>query len=104
MYFVAMREQGPGWDAARGMREQDLWLEHVEYINAIAEEGFLLMAGPHGDGDPYRAMLVVSAASPQEVAASLEADPWTAGGVLETRSVDRWEVLIGEFDSAGEGG
>jgi uncharacterized protein YciI len=49
-------------------------------------------------------MLVVSAASPQEVAASLEADPWTAGGVLETRSVDRWEVLIGEFGSAGEGG
>jgi len=97
VYFVVMREQGPGWDTARGMREQDLWPEHVEYVNAVAEEGFLLMAGPHGVGDPYRAMLVVSAASPEEAAARLEDDPWTTGGVLETRSVDRWDVLVGEF-------
>jgi uncharacterized protein len=97
MFYVVMREQGPGWDAARSMREQDLWPEHVDYVNAIADEGFLLMAGPHGAGDPYRAMLVVSAASPEEAAARLEEDPWTTGGVLETRSVERWEVLVGEF-------
>jgi uncharacterized protein YciI len=84
MFYVVMREQGPGWDAARGMREQNLWPEHVDYVNAIAEERFLLMAGPHGEGNPYRAMLVVSAASPEEAAARLEKDPWTTGGVLET--------------------
>jgi hypothetical protein len=42
---------------------------------------------------------VVSAASPEEAAARLEEDPWTTGGVLETRSVERWEVLVGEFAS-----
>ena len=52
MFYVVMREQGPGWDGSHGMREQDLWPEHVDYVNAVAEEGFLLMAGPHGDGDP----------------------------------------------------
>jgi uncharacterized protein YciI len=100
MYFVVMREQGPGWDGSRAMREQDLWSEHVDYINAVAEEGFLLMAGPYGEGDSYRAMLVVAAASREQAAARLEEDPWTTGGVLETRSVDRWEVLVGEFASA----
>ncbi len=99
MLYVVLREQGPRWDASRAMREQDLWPEHVDYVNAIAEEGFLLMAGPHGDGDPYRAMLVVRSASGEEVVARLEADPWTREGVLETRSVDRWEVLVGEFAS-----
>jgi uncharacterized protein YciI len=99
MYFVVMREQGPSWNPSRAMREQDLWPEHVEYVNAAAEKGFLLMAGPYGDGDPYRAMLVVSAASPEEAAARLEEGPWTTGRVLETRSVDRWEVLVGEFAS-----
>jgi uncharacterized protein YciI len=92
-------EQGLGRDALRAMREQDLWPEHVDYVNAVAEEGFLVMAGPYGDGDPYRAMLLVSAASPEEAKARLEEDPWTTGHVLETRAVERWEVLVGEFAS-----
>ncbi len=99
MYFVVIREQGRAWDRSLGMREQEHWPEHVEFINGIEDEDFLLLGGPVGDGNPYRAMLVVSAADAAEVAERLEHDPWTTAGVLETRSAEPWEVLVGELAS-----
>jgi uncharacterized protein YciI len=108
MRFAVIREQGDGWDASRAMREQSHWPEHVEYINAAADDGFLVLAGPMGeagsDADPtasvgqdgvYRALLIVNGSSASEVAARLEEDPWTRSGVLETRAIHRWEVLVG---------
>jgi uncharacterized protein len=97
MYFAVIREQGARWDPSRAMREQDYWPEHVDFINGVADEGFLLLAGPLGDGNPYRAMLIVNAEDEVEVSTRIEADPWTTAGVLETRAIDRWEVLVGEF-------
>jgi hypothetical protein len=44
-------------------------------------------------------MLVVSADDEGQVAARLEDDPWTTVGVLETKSIERWEVLVGEVAS-----
>ena len=79
------------------MREQEQWSEHVDFINGAVDEGFLLLAGPLGVGHPYRAMLIVKAEDEVEVAARIEGDPWTTAGVLETRAIDRWEVLVGEF-------
>ena len=81
------------------MREQEKWPEHVEFINAVADEGFLVVAGPYGDGNPYRALLVVSADDEVQAAARFEDDPWTTVGVLETKSVEPWNVLVGEFAS-----
>ena len=95
MYFAVIREQGPGWDASLGMREQQKWPEHVDFINGAVDQGFLLLAGPLGGGNPYRAMLVVDAEDEREAAARIEDDPWSTAGVLETRSIDRWDVLVG---------
>ena len=99
VYFVVIREQGRAWNGSLAMREQDQWPEHVDFINGIADEGFLIVAGPVGDGNPYRAMLVVSADDEGGAAARLEDDPWTTAGVLETKSVEPWNVLVGEFAS-----
>lgn len=90
------------------MREQQYWPEHVDYINGVADDGFLVSAGPMGesgsDADPtaavgedgvYRALLIVSGSSAGEVAARLEEDPWTRAQVLETKAIHRWEVLVG---------
>jgi hypothetical protein len=71
----------------------------VDFINGIADDGFSLLAGPLREGNPYRAMLVVDADGPDEVEVRLEDDPWTSTRVLETRSIDRREGLVGEFAS-----
>lgn len=44
-------------------------------------------------------MLVVSADDADQVASRLEDDPSTTVGVLETISIERWDVLVGEFAS-----
>jgi uncharacterized protein YciI len=112
MHFAVTSEQGPKWDTSRAMRDQEHWSEHVDFINAVADEGFLVLGGPIGgrgsDDDPtapvgdarlYRAMLIVNAPSEADVATRLEDDPRTVFGLLETRTIERWEVLVGELPS-----
>jgi uncharacterized protein YciI len=66
-------------------------------MDALAEEGFVLLAGPLSDASEFhRALLIVEAGSEEEVAARLAEDPWTPMEVLSTAAVYRWTVLIGE--------
>ena len=110
MHFAVIREQGSGWVVSRAMRDQQHWPEHVSYINGAADDGFLVLAGPIGengsDADPaaavgeervYRALLIVNAATAADVAKRLDEDPWTRARVLETKTIYRWEVLVGEL-------
>jgi uncharacterized protein YciI len=92
-YFVVVSEQGPAWAKPRSMREQAGWKEHAEFVNALARRGFILLAGPLGDGAPHRAMLLVSGESEPAVRRRLLEDPWMSAGILRLRSIDPWTVL-----------
>jgi hypothetical protein len=50
-YYAVTRERGPNWDPARPMREQDGWDDHAAFMDALAEEGFVVLGGPLGEGD-----------------------------------------------------
>jgi uncharacterized protein len=91
-YFVVTREQGPDWDPTRAMREQDGWDEHAAFMDALAEEAFVVLGGPLGDGD-RRFMHVVEAASAEAVRERFAADPWEAAQ-LTTVAVEPWQVLL----------
>jgi uncharacterized protein YciI len=100
MLFALIRQEGPGWDRSRPLREQDAWTEHAAYIDALAEAGFVRLAGLIGTGTPvHRAMLIVEADSEAAVHARTEEDPWTPMHVLETISVEPWQLLVGELPS-----
>jgi len=92
-YFVVTRVPGPAWDAARGMREQERWADHAAFMDGLAEEGFVVLGGPLGDGSRF--MHVVDAAGMDEVDARFAADPWPED-MLRLASVERWEVLLGK--------
>ena len=53
-----------------------MWIEHAAFVNALAEEGFLLVGGPPGVAAQHRAMLVVDAESDSDVRKRLLEDPW----------------------------
>jgi uncharacterized protein YciI len=96
--FAMIRQEGARWDRARSMREQEGWSEHAKFMNGLAEEGIVVLAGPLGNGAPvYRAMLIFDADTERTIRAQVEADPWTSLEVLTTVSVDRWDVLVGEL-------
>lgn len=91
-YFAVRRARGPGWDPARLMREQRLWKQHAEFMNALAEDGFVVLGGPVGDG--AETLLVIDAPSEQSLRARLSVDPWTRAGILEIARVEPWTILL----------
>ncbi|HTP18186.1 MAG TPA: YciI family protein [Solirubrobacteraceae bacterium] len=103
MLFAMIRKGGPGWDPVRPLREQEKWDEHARFMDELAEEGFVVLAGPLGDGylghgdSEHRVLLIFEADSEATVTGRLDADPWTRMGVLETVSVERWTVLLGDL-------
>jgi uncharacterized protein YciI len=115
MRFVVIREQGPGWDRSRAMREQDYWPEHVVFVDRIVDEGRMLLGGPLGEVDQngvcidptepvgadgtYRTLIVLEADNERELTALVDDDPWSKHRVLNTRATYRWEMLVGDIGS-----
>jgi len=91
-YFAVTVEHAENWDSSRGMREQDEWDAHASFMDALVEEGFLVLGGPLIDGD--RVLLAVEATDERAVEARLAEDPWRPMGLLRTATVERWEILL----------
>jgi hypothetical protein len=91
--FAVMREAGPGWDSTKPLREQEAWDDHAAFMNALDDEGFVVIGGPVGGGP--RTLLMVEAASEDEIRHRLGEDPWAPLGLLTVASVEPWEILLG---------
>jgi uncharacterized protein YciI len=96
--FALIRERGPAWDWSRPMRRQDAWVEHADYMDAAADDGFFVAGGPLGHEDTAaRVLLVIDAPDVAAVEARIDADPWTPMQLLCTVSLEPWTVLVGEI-------
>jgi uncharacterized protein YciI len=97
MLFAMVRKGGSAWDKSRPLREQDEWAEHARFMDGLFDEGFLVMAGPLGDGAPeHRVLLIFDADRESAIEARLADDIWTQTGTLTTVSLERWNVLLGD--------
>ena len=45
-YFAVIREAGPSWTDGKGIIEQPGVSDHAAFMNALADEGFVLFGGP----------------------------------------------------------
>ena len=62
-------------------------------MDALTEEGFVVLGGPVGEGDGEDAVNVVEADTVEAVRARLSEDPW-GEDMLATRSVEPWTILL----------
>jgi hypothetical protein len=92
-YYLVERAKGPAWDHSRGTREQSGWDEHAAFMDALAEDGFVVLGGPIGEGDGENVLLVVDADGEAIVRARLAEDPWPENR-LRIESVRPWSVLL----------
>jgi uncharacterized protein YciI len=92
-YYLVERAKGPRWDHSRGRREQAGWDEHAAFMDGLAEEGFVVLGGPIGEGDGENVLLVVDAESEAAIRARLAEDPWPED-VLTTASIRPWSVWL----------
>jgi|SRR5215831_4338697 len=90
--YVIRVERGGSWDWSRDMRAQDGWDGHAAYMDAIFDEGFLLLAGPIGGG--RETMWVVEAESAEEIRRRMAEDPWAANGMLTPVRIEPWDIVM----------
>lgn len=90
--FVVTRGRGPAWDSTKPMRSQTQWSEHAVFMEELADNRFIILGGPLGDGE--NTLLVVDAADEPEIRSTLARDPWSRLGLLEIQSIQLWTVLL----------
>lgn len=92
VFFAVRLERGGPWDWSRDLREQDGWDEHARFMDALVDEGFIVLGGPlAGEREILHA---IDAPAEEAVRERLAQDPWHANGMLTITSVERWTVLL----------
>jgi uncharacterized protein YciI len=96
-YFAIIRDAGPGWTDGKGAFEQPGVDAHAAFMNALADEGIVLFAGPlaGSENGRIRALLIVNTDSEAAILDRLAADPWAQAQRLVTTSVEPWNLFVG---------
>jgi len=94
--FAVIRAAGPGWHDG-GIYDQPAVNEHAAFMNALADRGLILFAGPLAgtEHDRVRVLLIVNADDEDEIHRQIADDPWVPTGQLVTVSVEAWQILVG---------
>src|SRR5215469_2695068 len=88
-----VRERGENLDARLPMRQQEQWEKHAAFMDALVDDGFVILGGPLGDREE-KFLLIIAAQGEQAIEVRLAGDPWTPLRLLCTASVERWEILL----------
>jgi uncharacterized protein YciI len=91
MFLVVLRRSGPRWDPARPLEEQSGWPAHASFMDALVDQGFVVLGGPLADED--RVVHAVEADSEDAVRATLAQDPWSESH-LRVDTIDPWTIRL----------
>lgn len=70
-------------------------------MNALEDDGFVILGGPLGaDGSHLGALLIVKAASEDQLVTRLNEDPWARQDILVIETIDTITIML---DSRGAG-
>ena len=99
MFYVVLRRRGPEFRHDLPLEQQTMWDEHAAFMDALVDEGFVVLGGPLAD--ELRVVLAIESESEAAVRARLAEDPWH-GSHLVVDSIDTWTIrLDGRKRSAG---
>ena len=90
MFLVRLRQAGPEFDPAKPLEEQSGWAEHADYMDALLEEGHVVLGGTLPNGATAHAF---QAESEDELRAIWARDPWH-GSHLVLESVEPWDIRL----------
>lgn len=92
MFFAVRLRRGGPWDWSRDMREQEGWQEHARFMDALVDEGFIVLGGPLANGRDV--LHAISAPSEEAIRARLAQDNWSQDGRLTITSIEPWTILL----------
>lgn len=92
MLFAVRLERGGPWDWSRDLREQEGFDEHARYMDALVDEGYIVLGGPLERPD---VLLAISAPSADAIRQRLATeDNWHRNGMLTVKSIEAWTILL----------
>jgi hypothetical protein len=97
MYFAVRLQRGGPWDWSRDLREQDGWEEHARFMDALVEDGFIVLGGPLGDG--VDVLHAVCSPSEDHIRTRLAQDNWAESGMLSIKTIEPWTILLDARDA-----
>jgi uncharacterized protein YciI len=94
--YAVIREAGPGWTDG-GITDQPAVADHAAFMNVLADDGFVLFAGPLAGSERgrVRVLLIVYADSEDEIRSRLADDPWVRSDRLQFTSIEPWNLVVG---------
>ena len=73
------------------MEQQAGWQAHAAFMDALVEQGFVVLGGPLAD--EVRVVLAIEADTEDSVRETLAADPWS-GTHLVIDAVEPWTIRL----------
>jgi uncharacterized protein YciI len=92
VFFAVRVKRGGPWDWSRDLREQDGFEEHGRFMDALVDEGFIVLGGPLEGG--REVLHAICASSEDEVRTRLADDNWHRNGMLTISSIEPWTILL----------
>jgi uncharacterized protein YciI len=91
MFLLQLLRSGPQWDPSRPMEEQSGWPEHAAFMDALVEDGFIVLGGPLSD--EHRVVHAVEAESEEAIRVTLARDPWSETH-LQVDMIEPWTIRL----------
>jgi len=93
--FAVIRSRGAAWNDSLPLEEQKDWRPHADFMNALHDEGFVVIGGPlEGTCD---VLPIIRANDPDEIASRFESDPWSRKDLLRTTRIAPWTLRLGSL-------
>jgi uncharacterized protein YciI len=95
-YYAAFLRPGSLWNPDKTAREQPFWDEHARFMDALFEEGLIILGGPFADRTG--SLVIVAADNAAQVYEMYRSDPWTEQDVLVVADVKEWIIFLDARD------
>ena len=91
MFHVVIVRSGPEWRPGLPLEEQSDWLEHASFMDALVDDGFVVLGGPLAD--EHRVVHAIEAESEDAIRETLGRDPWS-GSHLVIDAIEPWTIRL----------
>lgn len=90
--IVVLLRRGSHWDHDKPVRQQAYWDEHARFMDALFEDGIVILAGPFEDGSG--SMVILATESVEAAREIFLQDPWTREDILVAAEVKEWTIFL----------
>ena len=90
---------GPNWDSSKGVREQQFWDEHAQFVDDLLARGLIRLAGPFAP-EGTGALVILNVETADEARVIYAKDPWADQQILVTADAKEWTIFLDARDDS----